>query len=96
MNILITGANGFIGKNLTLKLEESGYSKILKFVRGDSFLKLDKYINKADFIIHLAGSNRPINESEFSEINVDLTKHICDFLIKTKKDSYNLFIINSG
>ena len=55
MNILITGANGFIGKNLTLKLEESGYSKILKFVRGDSFLKLDKYINKADFIIHLAG-----------------------------------------
>jgi len=91
MNILVTGANGFIGKNLILKLEESGYLNILKFVRGDSFSKLEKFIKKADFIIHLAGANRPLDESEFNEINVDLTKHICDLLIKTKNKAPLIF-----
>ena len=53
MNILVTGSNGFIGKNLKLFLLEKKFN-VLEFKRGDSFIKLEKLIEKSDLIFHLA------------------------------------------
>ena len=64
--ILITGSLGFIGKNLIAHLRDNGYGEILI-----------NLIHQADVIVHLAGSNRPSEVSDFSKINVDLTKSIC-------------------
>ena len=47
-NILITGANGFIGKNLLIKLNEIGYSSIFTFNRSDYTNKLPSLIKKSD------------------------------------------------
>lgn len=76
MKILVTGANGFIGKNLCFKLEEQGYFNIVKFDREHSLRYLDSLLESADFIYHLAGVNRPINEEEFKEGNADLTSYM--------------------
>ena len=78
--ILITGANGFIGKNLTVRLGElPGYS-VVKFVRGDSVAHLPALVAQADAVVHLAGENRPTEERAFAEVNTNLTMALCDAL----------------
>ena len=76
MKILVTGANGFIGKNLCLKLSELGYHDVIKFERTNSDSELKLALEKADFIFHLAGINRPKTEEEFYIGNSDLTEKI--------------------
>ncbi|MEZ9859222.1 NAD-dependent epimerase/dehydratase family protein [Vibrio splendidus] len=76
MKILVTGAQGFIGKNLCFQLEEQGFIDIIKIDRGHSLQELDDALETADFIYHLAGINRPKNDNEFKQGNVDLTSHI--------------------
>ena len=63
MKILVTGAKGFIGKNLSLFLKEAGH-EVLSYDLGDEN-KLEEYVSSSDFIVHLAGVNRPKNEVEF-------------------------------
>jgi len=78
--ILITGANGFIGKNLTVRLGElPGYS-VVKFVRGDAVDRLPTLVAQADAVVHLAGENRPTDERAFAEVNTNLTIALCDAL----------------
>ncbi|WFO19446.1 NAD-dependent epimerase/dehydratase family protein [Pseudoalteromonas sp. H100] len=74
MNILVTGANGFIGKNLCIHLKEAGFESIETITRDDTDESIDKKVNSADFIYHLAGVNRPENDAEFQAGNTDLTK----------------------
>ncbi|MFA0520372.1 NAD-dependent epimerase/dehydratase family protein, partial [Vibrio sp. 10N.222.55.E8] len=76
MRILVTGAKGFIGKNLCFQLEEQGFTDIVKIDRDHSFQELDSALETADFIYHLAGVNRPKNDDEFKQGNADLTAHI--------------------
>mgnify|MGYP000011324843 CR=1 FL=1 len=85
MKVLVTGANGFIGSNLLIRLEEEkiDYST---FIRTDSLDDLELKIKDCDFIVHLAGINRPKNESEFIDGNTDLTKLIVSFLKKNELD----------
>lgn len=83
--ILVTGSEGFIGKNLCLFLSEKKEIEILSVNRNTSQSDLEKYIVSADVIIHLAGVNRPKEESEFSAINANFTKSIIDFLIQNQK-----------
>lgn len=78
MKVLVTGANGFIGKNLMAHLRERGGTAVATFLRGDSLQSLTRKVAEADFIFHLAGINRPQTETEFAEGNVDLTRHLCD------------------
>ena len=79
MKILITGANGFIGKNLQQKLVEREH-EVLCFTRNSEIDSLKKYIKDIDLIFHLAGENRPEDESQFFENNSKFTKNLCDFL----------------
>jgi UDP-2-acetamido-2,6-beta-L-arabino-hexul-4-ose reductase len=80
MRVLVTGARGFVGKNLTLALSERAGIEVLTFARGESTESLVAKINDADFICHLAGVNRPLEESEFLGGNVDLTRSVCDIV----------------
>ena len=83
MKILVTGSNGFIGKNLCIWLERAGYS-VLK-VDLDNLSDLDKYVPEADFIIHLAGINRPLDPKEFLDGNVNSIVKVTKLLKKHKK-----------
>lgn len=85
MKVLVTGANGFIGKNLLIHLSERKNIEVETFVRGDSQESLQEKVSKVDFIFHLAGINRPQKESEFKEGNSDLTLAICESIRKTKR-----------
>lgn len=81
IRILITGADGFIGKNLNVRLEEKLNITVIKFVRNDDALKLENAIINSDFIIHLAGENRPENENDYKEGNIVLTKTLCNIVM---------------
>lgn len=77
MNILITGSNGFIGKNLVAWLGQRPDTTLLQFDVENTRAELDAFLAQADFVFHLAGVNRPRDESEFKTGNVDLTAYIC-------------------
>jgi UDP-2-acetamido-2,6-beta-L-arabino-hexul-4-ose reductase len=73
MKVIVTGSDGFIGKNLTVALESEGH-KVLSYTRKNTFEDLRKHVREAEFVFHLAGVNRPEKEEEFMEGNRDLTK----------------------
>ncbi len=77
MRILVTGSQGFIGKNLTLRLEETADVEILRFDRGDSFNVLRAHLDVADAVVHLAGENRPGDPADFARVNAGLTTDLC-------------------
>ncbi|HBY93754.1 MAG TPA: capsular biosynthesis protein [Chloroflexi bacterium] len=81
MNILVTGSNGFIGKNLVAWLERDASHRVLRFERGNTWQELEQVLEAADFVFHLAGVNRPQSEEEFRGGNVGLTVGICDRLL---------------
>lgn len=85
INVLITGSNGFIGKNLTTKLKELGNFNILPYDVDNNPQELEEYIIKADFIFHLAGVNRPENIKEFYDGNAGFTGDIISTLNKLNK-----------
>lgn len=80
--VLITGINGFIGKNLNLKLRELNNYTISGYDIGNTDEELDKFVKEADVIVHLAGSNRPKEISEFSEVNFGLTSKLIELIQK--------------
>ena len=87
MKILITGAAGFIGKNLVshLRLYPDKY-EILEYTE-DSKEKIEDFLDKADFIFHLAGVNRPKDDKDFKTGNTDLTEKIITHLKKSGKNT---------
>jgi len=78
--VLVTGSEGFIGKNLIMRLEELDNVAIKSFDKEDNVEILKKCLQESDFIFHLAGVNRPKKVEEFEKINVGLTKDIIDLL----------------
>ena len=90
MNILITGAKGFVGKNLTenLKNIRDGKNRTRVLSVGEIFeydvdtdpALLREYCQKADFVFHLAGVNRPQNAEEFMAGNFGFTSVLLDTL----------------
>jgi len=77
MKVLVTGANGFIGKNLIVSLQRNPEVDIVKFTREMSINDLPTILKDVDFIFHLAGVNRPIDENDFAIGNADLTAELC-------------------
>lgn len=85
MNVLVTGADGFIGKNLVVRLNELGiFSEA--FTRKNSIQDLPDLIKKADFVVHLAGENRPKEKDDFELVNLRLTSLICEEIRLIEKD----------
>lgn len=78
MKVLITGANGFIGRNLQAHLAEREKVDVTLFTRGDSVESLPRLVQDADFIFHLAGVNRPESPQDFVTGNVSLTQALCN------------------
>jgi UDP-2-acetamido-2,6-beta-L-arabino-hexul-4-ose reductase len=85
MNILVTGSNGFLGKNLIAWLEHRDGVKILTFDLENQRQDLSRQLEVADFVYHLAGVNRPQSEGEFQSGNVDLTAYLSDRLVQSKR-----------
>lgn len=85
MNILITGANGFIGKNLKYSFKKNSNINTLEFNRQNSIEELDYLIQNADMIFHIAGENRPKKVDDYFKNNTLLTKLICDLIKKSNR-----------
>jgi len=83
VHILITGANGFIGKNLSIFLREQKDINVSTFTREDNQNKLPSLLKSVDYVVHLAGINRPKKTLEFTKGNTELTKKLCDFIEKS-------------
>ena len=91
MNILVTGANGFVGKNLTARLEtlrdgrdrtrpSLQIGEIYRCTREMSPEALADCCKKADLVVHLAGVNRPKDPEEFAAGNTDFTRTLLETL----------------
>ena len=81
MKVLITGANGFVGKNLQLHLAERQDVHSVCFTRSDDLAKLHAMVQGVDFVFHLAGVNRPLDPVEFVSGNTGLTKTLCQVVV---------------
>jgi UDP-2-acetamido-2,6-beta-L-arabino-hexul-4-ose reductase len=77
MKVLITGANGFVGKNLQLHLRERKDVQVVCFTREHGVAQLPALLQGVDFVFHLAGVNRPQDPAEFTVGNADLTLALC-------------------
>ena len=86
MGVLVTGADGFIGKNLIVRLKEMGI-QVASYTRKNSTQDLKELIKDADYIIHLAGENRPKDEKDFDVVNAGLTSSICDAVRSSGKNT---------
>ena len=91
MNILVTGAHGFVGKNLCAALKNIADGKdkshnvdsditVFEFDLDIDQSLLNEYCKKCDFVFHLAGVNRPQNEEEFMQGNFGFTSSLLEKL----------------
>jgi UDP-2-acetamido-2,6-beta-L-arabino-hexul-4-ose reductase len=77
MKILITGSNGFIGKNLRVACSELGF-KVIEIDRNTTQGQLVDGLKNCEIVIHLAGTNRPVDPIQFQIGNADYTQMLCD------------------
>ena len=82
MEVLVTGAKGFIGKNLLERLSRVENLVIHSFDTENKIDELEEYIDRIDFIFHLAGINRPENPEEFYKGNRDTIKELINLIEK--------------
>jgi len=85
--LLITGSDGFIGKNLIVALKRLNKHTIRAFDTNVPPSELPAMLSDADFVFHLAGINRPTDESEFKKGNTDLTQFIVNTLLTQKRNT---------
>lgn len=78
--VLVTGAAGFIGRNLVTHLERRDDLEIFEFDIDNDDTQLDEWLAKADLVYHLAGINRPKDVEEFETGNAGFTSSICEIL----------------
>lgn len=77
MRVLITGANGFIGRNLQLSLRERRDVQVVCYTRDQHVGQLAELLDGVDFVFHLAGINRPQDPKEFTTGNAEFTRNLC-------------------
>ena len=77
MRIAITGADGFIGTNLRMRLAELGHADVACITLETPVAEVQAALTQADFVFHLAGVNRPQDPAEFATGNAGLTQDVC-------------------
>ncbi len=77
MKVMITGANGFVGRNLQLRLRERRDVQVVCYNRDQQAGQLAGLLDGVNFVFHLAGVNRPQDPKEFATGNTDLTRDLC-------------------
>ena len=95
LKILVTGAGGFIGKNLIQRLLFRGSDEVMSYDIDTDPAKLSEYAKDADIVYHLAGVNRPQREEEFMEGNRDFTKTLLDTLGSTGNNRAKIVVSSS-
>lgn len=91
MRILVTGARGFIGRNLTSQLRCGGCGDIYEFDADNGASLLERYTRDCEFVYHLAGINRPENEQDFMDGNCGFTYRLLDLLKQHRNAAPVLF-----
>lgn len=85
MKVLVTGANGFIGKNAVASLKDK--YQIFSYDNENDGKDLENYIKESDVILHLAGVNRPKDDKEFETGNKELTEQITEIAKRNNKNT---------
>jgi UDP-2-acetamido-2,6-beta-L-arabino-hexul-4-ose reductase len=91
MRVLVTGVDGFIGRNLVVRLGERGYRDILGVERATTAAELARMATEAGYVFHLAGINRPSDEAEFSTGNMGFTRSLCAALAEAGRKAPVVF-----
>ena len=92
MKILVTGSNGFIGKNLIAELKRKVWKHLWIWCRF-KFRRIRKIFSRLWICFHLAGVNRPKDESEFLKGNLGFTTTLLELLKNTTINlSYDFFV----
>jgi UDP-2-acetamido-2,6-beta-L-arabino-hexul-4-ose reductase len=82
VKVLVTGSDGFVGKNLLVKLAENSIDFVC-FSRRHAVDDLVSLLTDIDFVFHLAGVNRPQDPDDFDKQNRELTARLCEAIQKT-------------
>lgn len=84
MKILITGAHGFVGKNLISELRNQGFTQLFEYDIDTDKNQLEDFARDCHFVFHLAGVNRPENQEEFMLGNFGFTSELLNILQKNE------------
>ena len=85
MRVLITGANGFLGRNLQLRLRERQDVQVVCYTRQQQAWQLPELLEGVDFVVNLAGVNRPHDPKEFTADNTDFTRDLCQAVVSVAR-----------
>lgn len=91
MKVLVTGSEGFLGKNFIVHVNERNKYEVLEFNRKSPEGTLKELVLAADIIFHFAGINRPKEASEFVRGNFGLSDQIAQILKEKKKSTPVVF-----
>ena len=91
MHVVITGAKGFIGQNLAVRLALMPQIEVIGLDSSHTPGELNKALAKADALVHLAGVNRPQDPSDFARVNAEFTQSLCAELTAQNKSIPILF-----
>ncbi len=94
LTVLVTGAKGFVGRNLCVSLAQLQDVRVLRYDVDSTPEELEQALQKAEVIFHLAGVNRPEHAEDFKTGNADLTTFLCERLLALRRTP--LLILSSS